>query len=122
MEIRIVAKSYNILNDEEILIKDGKGYLFGNKLSYLEDEGIRNEVSFNENEILIERVGNSIISLKLNEYSTSKVTTVYGELILDTYLIDFNQDDDIWFVEYKLFLESDLIGHFKVIWGIEGLI
>ncbi|MGB4613380.1 MAG: DUF1934 family protein [Erysipelotrichaceae bacterium] len=122
MEIRIIAKSYNILNDEEILIKDGKGYLFENKLSYLEDEGTRNEVSFNENEILIERVGNSIISLKLNEYSTSKVTTVYGELILDTYLIDFNQDDDIWFVEYKLFLESDLIGHFKVIWEIEGLI
>ncbi len=126
MEIRIIATSNNILTNEVTLIKDGVGYLFDNvKLSYLEDgiEDVRNEISWNEEEIVLTRSGSnsSVTKLRLYEYSTSIVTTMYGEMILDTYLINAVKNSDVWYVEYKLFLESDLIGHIKVVWEIKGV-
>ena len=42
-------------------------------------------------------------------------------MILDTYLINAVKNSDVWYVEYKLFLESDLIGHIKVVWEIKGV-
>ena len=126
MKIRIIATSNNILTNEVTLIKDGVGYLFDNvKLSYLEDgiEDVRNEISWNEEEIVLTRSGSnsSVTKLRLYEYSTSIVTTMYGEMILDTYLINAVKNSDVWYVEYKLFLESDLIGHIKVVWEIKGV-
>lgn len=126
MEIRIIATSNNILTNEVTLIKDGVGYLFDNvKLSYLEDgiEDVRNEINWNEEEIVLTRSGSnsSVTKLRLYEYSTSIVTTMYGEMILDTYLINAVKNSDVWYVEYKLFLESDLIGHIKVVWEIKGV-
>ena len=126
MESRIIATSNNILTNEVTLIKDGVGYLFDNvKLSYLEDgiEDVRNEISWNEEEIVLTRSGSnsSVTKLRLYEYSTSIVTTMYGEMILDTYLINAVKNSDVWYVEYKLFLESDLIGHIKVVWEIKGV-
>ena len=126
MESRIIATSNNILTNEVTLIKDVVGYLFDNvKLSYLEDgiEDVRNEISWNEEEIVLTRSGSnsSVTKLRLYEYSTSIVTTMYGEMILDTYLINAVKNSDVWYVEYKLFLESDLIGHIKVVWEIKGV-
>ena len=126
MEIRIIATSNNILTNEVTLIKDGVGYLFDNvKLSYLEDgiEDVRNEINWNEEEIVLTRSGSnsSVTKLRLYEYSTSIVTTMYGEMILNTYLINAVKNSDVWYVEYKLFLESDLIGHIKVVWEIKGV-
>lgn len=126
MEIKVLATSNNLLNNEVTLIKDGVGYLFNDdKLSYLEDgiESVRNEITWGDDEIVLTRSGSnsSVTKLRLYEYSTSIVTTMYGEMILDTFLIDAVKNSDMWYVEYKLFLESDLIGYIKVVWEIKGV-
>lgn len=122
----MLATSNNLLNNEVTLIKDGVGYLFNDdKLSYLEDgiESVRNEITWGDDEIVLTRSGSnsSVTKLRLYEYSTSIVTTMYGEMILDTFLIDAVKNSDMWYVEYKLFLESDLIGYIKVVWEIKGV-
>ncbi|NLC97209.1 MAG: DUF1934 domain-containing protein [Erysipelotrichaceae bacterium] len=125
MEIRIVATSYDLINNEEFLIKDGVAHLFDDKhLTYLEDNtNVRNEIVWNDDEIILSRLGqpSSVNNLKLNEFSICSVDTVYGEMVLDSYLVDKKRDLDNWYVEYKLFNQGEIVAHLKIIWRIKGV-
>ena len=127
MEIRIIATSYNFLTKEELLIKDGIGHLLNdNYLTYVEDfedNNARHEIKWNDDEILLIRSGSgsSIVSLKLNQFSTCKVNTMYGEMEMKSFLVSKDKNDFTWNVEYKLFMENDLIAHTDIIWEIEGV-
>ncbi len=127
MEIRVKAYSYDFINDEELLIKDGVAYLFNdNHLSYaedLDDDDVRHEIKWDEDGVSLVRTGVSSSStyLKLNEYKDSVVNSIYGELKFDSYLRDFVKSDDLWMVEYMLFNSGDLITHVRVTWELSGI-
>ena len=126
MEIKVKAYSYDYLNNQELLIKDGIGYLFDdNYLTYLEELGeerVRHEIKWDKDEVELKRVSEniSVTKLKLQEYKEASVDTAYGNLKFDTYLKNFKKNDDLWSVEYMLFNDGHVIAHSKVTWELSG--
>jgi len=124
MELNVKVKVYDLIENTERLLADGKAILLDNKLSYMEKESpVRNDVSFSNDKVTIKRVAEVESFTELYSYRIGKaqVKSEYGDMEFETELLSLQKDEDIWSVQYKIMAGKEVASHVKVVWEFSGL-
>jgi uncharacterized beta-barrel protein YwiB (DUF1934 family) len=109
----LLAKETHVIADTDALLKE-------NKLSYFEGNQYRHDISFLEDEIVLQRRGDfsSLTRISHQGSGTSEVSSPYGQMKLDVQLCDYRQEAGRWMVEYMVMNGSEATSHLRLIWEI----
>lgn len=120
MKVHIKLIQQDLLAKETRIIADTDALLKGNRLSYFEGNQYRHDISFLENEIVLQRRGDfsSLTRISHLGNGTSEISSPYGMMKLDVQLCDYRQEAGRWMVEYKVMDGTDAASHLKLIWEI----
>lgn len=122
MKVFITCTAHDLITGKKRIIAKGDALLNGNRLLYPDSEkGYRNSVSFDDDCIRLERIGevSSVTSLSKKNNGESHVNSIYGEMIMTNELIAFHRTDEEWGVEYRIISGDEEVLHQILNWEIE---
>jgi len=125
MKVKLLLEKEDLLTGEKEVLADTTALLNGDTLLYPEKESkARHRVTFSEEDITIERNGetNSVIALSRNGENKITVHSPYGTMEMEASLVSMEKEEGRWFCEYQVHSGSDLAGHMRFVWRIVSLL
>ena len=122
MKVKLKLVKFDQDNPVGIPLYEGEGELNDFQLSYLEGN-IENIVIIEDEKITLTRVHEfgSNTELYLDKVGKSIVSSPYGNMELDTLLIDRSIEKDTWLIEYEIRQNDECLNHQTLIWQWEEL-
>lgn len=120
INIRLIRKDR--LNNEECILTEAPALLNGNRLLYSEAGGAVHSVSFNKNEIILERRADIASRTILRKGGSGKsfIDSEYGRMELETKLRRCEKNDTFWLVEYQVLSGDETVLDQILIWEIDS--
>ncbi len=121
MKISVKLKRIDKMTGEEDILAETKGLLNGNRLLYPESETAVQAVTFDGEEIILERKAETVSRTVLRKRGRGKsfIDSEYGRFGLETELIRYVKNDTVWLVEYRVFSGSETVLDQILIWEID---
>ena len=120
MKVMVRLLQYDMQEKTETVIVETGGLLKGDKLSYFEKEGIRHDILFSDEQVVLKRGGQfgSEVTLPKLGRGTGLVHSPYGTMSLETQLLHREKKADRWTVEYQIVGTGGPVSHMKLVWYI----
>lgn len=120
MKVMVRLLQYDMQEKTEIVVADTSGILRGDKLSYFEKEGIRHDILFGDDQVVLKRGGSFGSEVYLPQFGrgTGQVHSPYGTMRLETQLLHKEKTADRWTVEYQIVGTGEPVSHIKLVWYI----
>lgn len=125
MELNVELIRIDLLSGTTTIIADGRAILVGSTLSYAEKDDIHclHRVTFGKDCITLKRSGEYGSETVLMPHKKGKavVHSPYGDMVMDTILDDFLQNDGLWMAEYRILSEGGIVTRQRLMWKLKGL-
>ncbi len=125
MKIWVQLIRKDLLEKTEEILADCNAIYKDQTLIYKEkdDDKSLHEIHWKEDEILILRKSEFKTEVHLNKIGKgiAKVHSQFGVMELETNLIQYDQNDDRWMIEYQIISQDDVVTHQQFIWILKGV-
>ena len=120
MKTSVRLKQIDRFSGEEKILVQGQGLLNGNRLLYPESKDAVQSVTFNDEEIILERKADVISRTELRKRGRGKsfIDSEFGRLELETELGRYERNDTVWLVEYRVLSGDEPVLDQILIWEI----
>ena len=123
MKISVKLKRIDKMTGEEDILAETKGLLNGNRLLYPESETAVQAVTFDGEEIILERKAETVSRTVLRKRGRGRsyIDSEYGRLEFETELTRYEKNDNFRLVEYRVYAGNEPVLNQILIWEIEKI-
>ena len=120
MKVLVRLVQFDLLENTRTVIADTRGLLKNDSLSYFEAGGVRHDIRFSNEGVVLKRSGefSSETVLKSDGRGESRVISPYGVMRLETRLLNKEKALDRWMVEYEIVGSGSPVSHMRLVWEI----
>lgn len=125
LQMHVVLQQEDLLEESTSILFDGIGFLEGSCLTCYEDDTqtTKQELHFLENHVILKRhaASSSETDLRLQEKSFARIVSMYGTMMLETFLKEYDKRDDQIMIEYQILQEGLVVTHQRLKWNFMPL-
>ena len=118
MKVSVRLKQIDRISGKETILVQGPGLLNGNRLLYPESSHAVQSVTFDDEEIILERKADVVSRTVLRKRGRGKsfIDSECGRLELETELSRYEKNDTVWLVEYRVLSGDEPVLDQILIW------